>query len=48
MTFTYGELVAHTAGNDRRWAIRSLDASALRELGFAGRPADFPGLRPPS
>jgi hypothetical protein len=44
MTLTYGELVAHTAGADRQWAIRALDASALRELGFGVRPAQFPGL----
>ena len=44
MTSTYGELVSHTSGPDRRWAIRGLDASALRELTFGGRPADFPGL----
>ena len=44
VTLTYGELVAHTAGADRRFAISALDASALRELTFAGRPRTFPGI----
>ena len=45
VTKTYGELVENTAGNDRRWAITALDASALRELDFGVPPSDFPGLR---
>jgi hypothetical protein len=45
VTRTYGELVANTAGNERRWAITALDASALRELSFGVRPSHFPGLR---
>jgi hypothetical protein len=44
LTATYAELVAHTAGSDRRFAIRMLDASALRELGYGGRPSDLPGF----
>ncbi len=44
ITRTYGELVANTAGSDRRWAITALDASALREVGFGVAPSDFPGL----
>jgi hypothetical protein len=44
VTRTYGELVANTAGADRRWAITALDASALREVGFGVRPSTFPGL----
>lgn len=44
VTRTYGELVANTAGSDRRWAIAALDASALREVGFGTAPSDFPGL----
>jgi hypothetical protein len=44
VTRTYGELVAHTAGSDRRWAIGALDAGALREIAFGGAPHDFPGL----
>ncbi len=44
LTRTYGELVAHTSGADRRWAISALDASALRELGVGGRPRTFPGI----
>ena len=44
VTGTYGELVANTAGNDRRWAITALDASALREVAFGVAPSHFPGL----
>jgi hypothetical protein len=44
VTKTYGELVANTAGGDRRWAITALDASALRELEFGVAPSTFPGL----
>ncbi len=43
-TRTYGELVANTAGDDRRWAITALDASALREVSFGVRPSNFPGV----
>ena len=45
VTRTYGELVANTAGGERRWAITALDTSALRELSFGAAPSDFPGLR---
>jgi uncharacterized protein DUF4439 len=45
VTRTYGELVANTAGAERRWAITTLDASALRELSFGVKPSHFPGLR---
>ena len=44
VTRTYGELVANTAGTDRRWAITALDGSALREVAFGVPPAHFPGL----
>jgi hypothetical protein len=44
VTRTYGELVAHTAGKDRRWAITALDTSALREVAFGVAPSHFPGL----
>ena len=44
VTRTYGELVANTAGSDRRWAIGALDASALREVAFGVEPSNFPGL----
>jgi hypothetical protein len=44
VTRTYGELVAHTVGSDRTWAIGALDAAALRGLGFGVRPSDFPGI----
>jgi hypothetical protein len=45
VTRTYGELVANTAGTERRWAISALDASALRELALGVAPSHFPGLR---
>ena len=44
VTRTYGELVANTAGRDRRWAITALDASAVREVSFGAPTSDFPGL----
>ena len=44
VTRTYGELVANTAGTDRRWAIGALDRSALREASFGTRIGNFPGL----
>jgi hypothetical protein len=44
VTRTYGELVAHTAGTDRRWAITALDTSAVREVAFGVAPSHFPGL----
>jgi hypothetical protein len=44
LTRTYGELVASTAGTDRRWAITALDASALREVALGVAPSHFPGL----
>lgn len=47
VTQTYGELVANTAGRDRRWAIGALDAGALREVSFGAPPRDFPGLDEP-
>jgi hypothetical protein len=43
VTDTYGTLVAETTGGIRRWAIRSLDESAVRQLRFRGRPEIFPG-----
>ncbi|MGI9155885.1 MAG: ferritin-like domain-containing protein [Marmoricola sp.] len=43
LTDVYGTLVAETAGGLRRWAIRSLDESAVRQLRFRGRPEIFPG-----
>ena len=41
----YAELVANTSGEDRRWAITALDASALRELDFGVAPGHLPGPR---
>ena len=44
VTRTYGQLVENTSGTDRRWAITTLDASALRQLEFGAAPGSFPGL----
>ncbi len=44
LTATYSELVASTSGADRQWAIRALDASALRELALGAPAQHFPGL----
>lgn len=44
VAMTYGEAVAHTAGEDRLAAIGALDATAVRGLGFGEPPTDFPGL----
>ena len=44
VTATYGELVAHTAGDDRRLAVAALGSSAVRELSFGAAPVDLPGL----
>jgi hypothetical protein len=44
VTRTYGQLVANTAGGDRRWAITALDAAAVREVAFGIAPSHFPGL----
>ena len=48
LTSIHGELVANTSGSDRRWAIRALDAGALRELTFGAQPEHFPGLDRPA
>ncbi|ROR92101.1 ferritin-like domain-containing protein [Nocardioides aurantiacus] len=44
VALTYGEAVAHTAGEDRLAAMDGLDATAVRGLGFGEPPTDFPGL----
>ena len=44
VALTYGETVAHTAGDDRLAAIGALDAAAVRGLGFGEPARDFPGL----
>lgn len=41
---TYGELVAHTSGRDRSWAVHALAAAALQAVTFGARPTSFPGL----
>lgn len=43
LTDTYGTLVAETTEGLRRWAIGSLDESAVRQFRFRGRPEIFPG-----
>jgi len=40
---TYSWLVANTASDERRWAIRALNEAAVRELAFRGTPEMFPG-----
>jgi hypothetical protein len=42
----YGDLVARTTGADRGRAAAWLAATAVRELGFGGRPATLPGIDP--
>lgn len=39
----YAALVANTVGDDRRWAVGALTASALLQLDLGGRPDHFPG-----
>ena len=40
---TYAFLVASTVGPRRRWAVTALRDASVRELGFGGAPAPFPG-----
>ncbi|MGN6251695.1 MAG: DUF4439 domain-containing protein [Marmoricola sp.] len=40
----YGELVAATAGGERRFAMASLEEVALAALRYGAAPAPFPGL----
>lgn len=39
----YADLVAHTTGDDRTWAVTALIESAVRQLRFRGSPEIFPG-----
>lgn len=41
---TYAFLVASTTGSARAWAVDALLDTAVRELGFGGRPEPLPGL----
>ncbi|MDZ5620773.1 ferritin-like domain-containing protein [Nocardioides sp. HM23] len=41
---TYAFVVASTSEDDRRWAVDALLDTAVRELGFGGRPERLPGL----
>lgn len=43
ITRTYATGVASTGGADRSFAIRTLGASAVRQLAFRGSPEIFPG-----
>ncbi|WGL53752.1 DUF4439 domain-containing protein [Nocardioides sp. BP30] len=40
----YGDLVAATTGSDRTRSIGWLSATAVRQLGFGGKPSDLPGI----
>lgn len=40
---TYSWLVANSVAETRRWAIRALNETAVRELAFRGTPEMFPG-----
>ena len=40
----YAQAVGSTSGVPRQWAIDALTDSAVRVLGFGGRPDAFPGL----
>ena len=40
---TYAWLVANSVDETRRWAIRALNETAVRELAFRGNPEIFPG-----
>lgn len=39
----YADLVAHTTGADRGWAVTALVACSIRQLWFRGSPEIFPG-----
>lgn len=39
----YADLVAHTTGSDRGWAVTALIACSVRQLWFRGSPEIFPG-----
>jgi hypothetical protein len=41
---TYAFVVASTTDDDRTWAIEALLDTAVRELGFGGKPERLPGL----
>jgi hypothetical protein len=40
----YAQAVGSTSRSDRRWAAEALVDTAVRQLGFGGRPDDFPGV----
>ncbi len=40
---TYAALVAETVGDQRRWGVDALTASAVRRTGFGAAPEAFPG-----
>lgn len=41
----YAQTVGSTSRSDRRWAVEALVDTAVRQLGFGGRPDEFPGVR---
>lgn len=40
---TYAELVAHSVGDQRAWAISALVEAAVRRVRLGGTPEEFPG-----
>ena len=40
----YADMVASTAGTERRWAIGALLDATVRSLAFGGAPEAFPGI----
>jgi len=41
----YAQTVGSTSRTERRWAVGALVDTAVRQLGFGGRPDHFPGIR---
>ncbi|NUR09485.1 MAG: ferritin-like domain-containing protein [Nocardioidaceae bacterium] len=41
---TYADMAGSTSRADRRWAVDALTDTAVRELGFGGRPDAYPGV----
>ncbi|WP_109509904.1 DUF4439 domain-containing protein [Nocardioides speluncae] len=43
-TASYADLVTHTSGARRAWAVSALTNAAVRKLAFQGSPEIFPGV----
>lgn len=41
---SYADLVTHTSGEQRAWAVSALTNAAVRKLAFQGSPEIFPGV----